>query len=46
MLRGVRGVTEASASYAESRVAVAFDERLISEDALKQFIGSCGFSAA
>lgn len=46
MLRGVRGVTEASANYAESRVAITFDEKLISEDALKQFIGSCGFSAA
>ena len=46
MLRDVRGVTEASANYAESSVAVAFDEQLISEDALKQFIGSCGFSAA
>lgn len=45
MLRGVRGVTEASASYAESRVAITFDEKLISEDALKQFIESCGFVA-
>jgi copper chaperone len=46
MLRGLRGVTEASASYPESSVAVAFDEQLISEDALKQFIVSCGFFAA
>ncbi len=46
MLRGLRGVTEASANYADSRVSVAFDEQLISEDALKQFIGSCGFFAA
>lgn len=45
MLRGVRGVTEASASYAEGSVAIAFDEQLTSEDALKQFIGSCGFFA-
>lgn len=46
MLRGVRGVAEASANYAESRVAITFDEKLISEKALKQFIGSCGFVAA
>jgi copper chaperone CopZ len=46
MLRGVRGVTEASANYAESSVRIAFDEQLISEDALKQFIGSCGFLAS
>jgi len=46
MLRGIRGVAEASANYAENSVAVAFDDQLISEDALKQFIGSCGFFAA
>ncbi len=46
MLRGVRGVTEASASYAENRVVIAFDEQLTSEDALKQFIAACGFSAS
>jgi len=46
MLRGVRGVTEASANYAERSVAVAFDDQVISEDAVKQFIGSCGFLAS
>jgi len=45
MLRGLRGVTEASASYAENSVAVAFNEQLIGEDALKKFIESCGFFA-
>lgn len=45
MLRGLRGVTEASASYAEHSVAIAFDEQLTSEPALKQFIGACGFFA-
>jgi len=46
MLRGVRGVAEASANYAERSVAVAFDDQVIGEDAVKQFIGSCGFLAS
>jgi hypothetical protein len=46
MLRGFRGVTEASASYAENSVAIAFDEQLTSEHALKQFISACGFVPA
>jgi len=44
MLRGVRGVTEASANYAKSNVAIAFDEHMISEGELKKFVESCGFS--
>ena len=44
MLRGVRGVAEATASYVENNVAIAFDDRVTSEDALKQFISVCGFS--
>jgi copper chaperone len=46
MLRGVRGVAEATASYAEHSVAIAFDDHVTSEDALKQFISVCGFSVA
>jgi copper chaperone CopZ len=44
MLRGVRGVAEASASYAEHTVTIAFDAKVIGEDALKQFVSDCGFS--
>ena len=46
MLRGLPGVAEAAASYAENSVAIAFDDRVTNEDALKQFIGVCGFSVA
>ena len=46
MLRGVRGVTQASASYANKTVTIAFDAQTIGEDALKGFIGDCGFSVA
>ena len=46
MLRGLRGVAEATASYVENSVAIAFDEQMTTEDALKQFISVCGFSVA
>lgn len=46
MLRGVRGVTAASASYGEHQVTIAFDEQVTSEDALRQFISDCGFSVS
>lgn len=46
MLRGVRGVTEASASYGEHKVTIAFDEQVTSDVALKQFVTDCGFSVA
>ena len=46
MLRGLRGVAQADASYGEHSVAIAFDEQATSEDALKQFITACGFSVA
>jgi len=46
MLRGLRGVAEATASYAENSVAIAFDDRMTNEDALKQFVSVCGFSVA
>jgi copper chaperone CopZ len=46
MLRGFRGVAEATASYPENSVAIAFDDQVTSEDALKQFISVCGFSVA
>ena len=46
MLRGLRGVAEAAASYGENSVAITFDDKVTSEDALKQFISVCGFSVA
>jgi Cu+-exporting ATPase len=46
MLRAVRGVAEASASYERKTVTIAFDDRATGEDALKQFISDCGFSIA
>ena len=46
MLRDVHGVTEVSASYPNNAVTIAFDEKVTSADALKQFISDCGFSVA
>ena len=46
MLRGVRGVSNVSASYDTHTVTIAFDEQATSEDALKEFISSCGFLVA
>ena len=46
MLRREEGVVSASASYPEENVTVGFDERMISEDRIKKFIASCGFSVA
>jgi anaerobic selenocysteine-containing dehydrogenase len=46
MLREQAGVVRASASYSDTRVMIGFDERVISEDKLKEFIVSCGFTVA
>jgi|SRR5579862_297071 len=46
MLLRQQGVVRASASYPEGKVVIGFDENLISEDQLKEFIVSCGFTAA
>ena len=46
MLRRQKGVVRASASYADARVVIGFDENLTSEDTLKEFIASCGFTVA
>jgi len=46
MLRQQKGVVRASASYPEATVVIGFDESLISEDRLKEFIVSCGFTVA
>ncbi len=46
MLRRQKGVARADASYADARVVIGFDESLTSEDKLKEFIASCGFTVA
>jgi Cu+-exporting ATPase len=46
MLRGLKGVTRANASYPEIKVSIGFDSNLASEKELKEFIASCGFSMA
>jgi hypothetical protein len=46
MLLQQKGVTQANASYPEARVVIGFDEELTSEDTVRQFISSCGFSVA
>ena len=46
VLRGLKGVTRANASYPEKKVSIGFDSNLVSEKELKAFIASCGFSVA
>jgi hypothetical protein len=46
MLLQQNGVTRANASYPEAKAVIGFDEELISEDTIRQFIASCGFSVA
>jgi hypothetical protein len=46
MLRGLKGVTRANASYPDRKVAIGFDGNLTSEKALKELIATCGFSVA
>jgi len=43
MLRGLKGVARANASYPANRVTIEFDERAIPESAVKEFIRECGF---
>jgi copper chaperone CopZ len=44
MLRELKGVARAHASYPDATVVIGFDRNLISEQALKEFIADCGFS--
>ena len=44
MLLRQKGVATAVATYSDARVLIGFDEGLTSEDKLKQFITSCGFT--
>jgi Cu+-exporting ATPase len=46
MLKGMQGVTRVAASWPERNVIVGFDEHLISEKTLKDFIQVCGFTLA
>lgn len=46
MVRGLRDVTRANATYHEGKVVVGFDENLIGEKALREFISTCGFKVA
>ena len=46
MLRGLNGVTRATASYPENKVTVGFDEHLMKEQTIREFISVCGFTVA
>jgi copper chaperone CopZ len=46
MLRGMRGVVRAKASYPENTVAIGFDSHLTNEKTLREFISACGFQVA
>ncbi len=45
MLLRQPGVTKAVASYPDATVMISFDENLTSQEALKDLIASCGFTA-
>jgi copper chaperone CopZ len=44
MLKGLNGVTRASASYPANTVSIGFDEHVTTEKTVKDFISVCGFS--
>lgn len=44
MLLQQPGVARARASYPDATVVIGFDENLTSEETLRKFIASCGFS--
>jgi copper chaperone CopZ len=46
MLRGLKGVKQAHASYPDHNVVIEFDEKVVSEKMIVEFIKTCGFSAA
>lgn len=46
MLRGMPGVTRASAAYPANTVVIGFDEHMVTEKTLRDFISTCGFSVA
>jgi copper chaperone CopZ len=46
MLRGLKGVASASASYPENQVVISYDAHVIAEDKIREFIRVCGFSVA
>ena len=46
MLKDVAGVTRARALWPSGQVTVGFDDRLITERKLREFVGKCGFSVA
>jgi hypothetical protein len=46
MLKGIKGVDARHRGVASGHVTIGFDERLVSEKALREFIVVCGFSVA
>lgn len=46
MLKGMKGVTRATAVWPSGKVTLGYDEHLISEKTLREFIVVCGFSVA
>jgi Cu+-exporting ATPase len=46
MLRQLKGIVRAKATYPENTVAIGFDEKVITETAIRHFIQTCGFALA
>ena len=46
LLQRIQGVSRAEASYPENNVVIGFDDRVVSERALKGYISVWGFSVA
>ena len=46
MLMQQPGVVRAHASYPDTTVVIGFDQNIVSEQALREFIAGCGFSVS
>jgi Cu+-exporting ATPase len=46
MLRGLKGVRQAHASYPDRNVTIEFDEKEVAEKTIVEFIRKCGFEVA
>jgi Cu+-exporting ATPase len=46
MLKGLKGVTRASAEWPSGHTTIGFDQGQVTEKTLREFIAKCGFSVA
>jgi copper chaperone CopZ len=46
MLKGLKGVARAKATYPDNKVSIGYDAKQVTEQTLKAFIVKCGFRVA